>query len=576
MRVAALFLLCIPAVWAQRKPITLANMDEASRLAPQGPGNPATWSPDGTKFVYRQGRKLVMYDPARKASKDLADIGDMDSAAAKAQVAEAQAFAWENRRVREAAIQWPTDQQILYSSGGDAFVIDTGSGKWKQILKTPVTERDPKLSPDGKTLAFRRDWNLYTLDVASGRETRLTMGGSDTLRNGGLDWVYPEELDLGTAYWWSPDSRSIAYLQFDISKEPLHPHEDLRGVKAIYEPERYPQAGDNNPDVRLGVVAVAGGTTRWIDLGDTRNEFLIARIGWMPDSKALYAIRTNRVQNRMELLSVAADSGKTSRILEESDRYWIKLADEPRFIDGGKQFLWLSERDGFRHIYLYSSEGKLVRQLTKGAWEVTGISGVDEVAGRLFYTSSEPSPVERHLYSVGLNGQDKRQHTSGAGTHTVNMGPRAAYYLETFSNVSTPPRTTLHDSQGGELGVYREADRRVLEGYNVLPVELVNFKDKDGTLFYARLIRPAGFGAGKSEGQRPLSAYAVAHCETLRRSASSGRLRALIASIDHVVPSWPTAWFVSWSTALFTSSPSALLAMGPRIATACCARSAKP
>jgi dipeptidyl-peptidase-4 len=186
-----------------------------------------------------------------------------------------------------------------------------------------------------------------------------------------------------------------------------------------------------------------------------------------------------------------------SRILEETDRYWVNLGGEPRFVDEGKQFLWLSERDGFRHIYLYSTEGKMIRQLTKGTWEATGISGVDEPAGRVFYTSSEPSPLERHLYSIGLDGQDKRQLTSGAGTHTINMSPRANYYLETFSNVSSPPRTTLHASDGAELGVYREADRRAVDGYDILPTEFVSFKDPKGTLFYARLIRPAEFEPGK-------------------------------------------------------------------------------
>jgi len=500
MRLAGLFLMCASAVLAQREPVTLDAMDQAGRLTPQGRGNPAAWSPDGTKFVYRQGRTLAIYDAAKMSSKDLASTADMDSAAARTSAPDPEPFGWENRRVREAPIQWPTEKQILYSSGGDVFLINVDTGKWKQLTKTPVAERDPKLSPDGKALVFRRDWDLYALDVASGRETRLTTGGSDTLRNGGLDWVYPEELDLGTAYWWSPDSKSIAYLQFDTSREPLYPHEDLRGAKAIYEPERYPQAGDNNPDVRLGIVAAAGGATRWIDLGDlgdTRNDHLIPRVGWMPDSKALYAIRTNRVQNRLELLSIGADSGKVSRILEESDRYWINLLGEPRFIEGGKQFLWLSERDGFRHIYLYSSEGKLVLQLTNGPWEVASISGVDETAGRVYYTSSEPSPLERHMYSIGLNGQDKRQLTSGSGTHTINMSPSAAYYLETFSNVSSPPQTTLHASDGRELGVYREADRRVVDGFDLLPVELVNFKDANGTLFYARLIRPAGFDPQK-------------------------------------------------------------------------------
>ena len=155
--------------------------------------------------------------PSTGSSKDLVGTAAMDSAAVEPVVAESRPFDWQNRRVRETPVQW-VGGEVLYSTGGDVFVIHIDTGKWTQLTKTPVAERDPKISPDGKTVAFRRDWDLYTLDIASKRETRLTKGGSETLRNGGLDWVYPEELDLGTAYWWSPDSKSIAYLQFDLSR----------------------------------------------------------------------------------------------------------------------------------------------------------------------------------------------------------------------------------------------------------------------------------------------------------------------------------------------------------------------
>jgi len=471
-------------------------MEEAARLAPQGPGNPVAWSPDGKQFLYRQGRRLVIYDPATGSSKDLIDTSAMDSAAVRPASAESRPFDWENRRVRDTPVQW-VGTEVLYSTGGDVFIIQVDTGKSTQLTKTAIAERDPKLSPDGKSVVFRREWDLYLLDIASKRETRLTTGGSDTLRNGGLDWVYPEELDLGTAYWWSPDSKSIAYLQFDISHEPLYPHEDLRGQRPIYEPQRYPQSGENNPDVRVGVVAAKGGSTRWTDVAGTREDSLIARVGWTPDSRNIYVVRTNRVQNKLDLLLAAAGSGKASRILEEADKYWVNVPEDPVFIDGGQQFLWLSERDGFRHVYLYSIDGKQVRQLTRGSWEVTGIAGVDEAAGRVYYTASETSPLERQFYSIGMTGDGKQRLSSSAGTHTIAMGPGGYFYLDTFSSVSSPPRTTVHAGDGRELSVYREQNRRIAEEYDILPTELVSFQGPDGTLLYARLIRPAGFEVGK-------------------------------------------------------------------------------
>ena len=507
MRAAVLFLasaLLVPQqpLLAQKKSVTLEALEEASRLAPQGPGSPLAWNADGTKFLYRQGRQLLVYDPGLKSSKELLDTSALDAAAVKPASQETQPFDWENRRVRETPVQWSSaGNQILYSTGGDVFEIDAATGKWTQLTKTPARERDPKLSPDGKSIAFRRDWDLYTLDIASKRETRLTTGGSDLLRNGGLDWVYPEELDLGTAYWWSPDSKSIAYMQFDISNEPIYPHEDLRGPRPIYEPQRYPQAGENNPEVRVGVVSARGGSTRWMDVGDTRDKSLIARVGWTPDSRNVYIVRTNRVQNKLDLLFAQAGSGKASRILEESDKYWVNVPEDPVFLNGGQQFLWLSQRDGFRHLYLYSIDGKAIRQLTKGSWEVTGIAGVDEGAGRVYYTSSETSPLERQFYSVRTTfetaGEGKQRLSSDAGTHTIIMGPGGNYYLDTYSNVSSPPRTAIHSGDGRELRVYREQNSRITGEYEILPTELVDFHTADGTLLYARLIRPAGFEPAK-------------------------------------------------------------------------------
>ena len=500
LRFTVLLLAILPVLGqAQKKPITLETLYAAPRRGPGGDatGAPAAWAPDGRTFLVRQQGKLAVYDPATRTTKDLISTGPIDAAAVKVSREEGP-FDWQNRRERSGGLQFSASgKELLYPSGGDLFLIHVDTAKWDQLTKTPVTETDPKLSPDGKMVAFRRGQDLYTVDAASGKETRLTLNGAETLRNGGLDWVYPEELDLGTAFWWSPDSKSIAYLQFDTSREPVFPHEDLLRERALYEPQRYPQAGENNPDVRLGVVAATGGATRWLEAGDTRTAYLIARAGWMPDSRSVYMVRLNRVQNKLELLSVNVESGEPAVVFRESDPYWINLSGDVRFLGDGKRFLWTSERDGFRHIYLYSTDGKTVRQLTKGAWEVTAINGVDERRGRVFYTSSEATPLERHLYSVGLDGGDKRQLTKEVGTHSITLWPSGAYYLDTYSSPQTPSRVVLHANTGAELGVYREADRTQADEYDILPAEIVSFKAADGTLLYGRMVKPAGFQAGK-------------------------------------------------------------------------------
>jgi dipeptidyl-peptidase 4 len=493
MRKLALSLLLVSLAAAQKKPITLEALDGAP---PAGETRAVVWAPDGNHFAFRQNGNLMIYDAAAKKSEALISLRALEASASKAPASDGP-FDWTNRREHVGGIGWSHDGKLLlYAAGDSVFLIHRANAHWEQLNPSPAPQLDPKFSPDGKKIAFRRGWDLYVMDVESKQEIRLTSGGSATLRNGGTDWVYPEELDLGTAFWWAPDSQSIAYLQFDTSPEPLVPHEDLLRARAIFEPEPYPQAGENNAAVRLGVIPAGGGSTRWFDVGDTRDTYLITRAGWMPDSRKVYVVRTNRVQNRLEALAIGVASGTASSLFRESDPCWINLRGDLQFLKDGKHFLWTSERDGYRHIYLYSNDGKDVKQLTRGTWEVTAIEGVDEGGGRIFYTSTEPSHLERHLYGIGFDGQNKRRLTSEPGTHQISMGPGGEYYLDAWSSFEEPPRTVLHTRDGQAVAVYREPDRRQTE-YEVLPTEVVKFNGPDGTLLYARLTKPAGFQAGR-------------------------------------------------------------------------------
>ena len=477
-------------VFAQKKPVTLESLKEVKYER----DGPATWAPDGKTFLFQRGPALRIYDCATRTSKELVSTEALDAAAVK--MPEEGAFGWTNRRVDSGGMEFSASgKEVLYSTGGDLFLIHVETGKWQQLTKTPVAEEDAKLSPDGKMVAFRRAEDLYTVEIATGKETRLTHDGSETLLNGELDWVYPEELELGTAYWWSPDSKSIAYLQFDVSREPVVPHEDVLGVRVRYEPERYPQVGENNADVHFGVVPVAGGATRWLEIGDTRNSYLIARAGWMPDSRSVYMVRMNRVQNRLELFSIGVESNTPTTLLREADPYWINLADV-KFLQDGKRFLWLSEKDGYRHIYLYSNEGKELKQLTKGEWEVRGLVS-DLKNERVIYTSDEGNPLEQHIYSVKFDGSRKRRLDKTDGWHVISAARGAPYYLDTYSTLKLPSRTTLHSGDGAELGIYREANAKVMDEYEILPTEIVKFKGADGTELHGRIIKPKGFQAGK-------------------------------------------------------------------------------
>ncbi len=488
LRLAASLSLVAAALPGARKPVTV---EAAAGGPPAGTAVELRWAPDSRSFVWRESGKLWSYDLASKSSRELLSFDALEKAAVAPPPREA--FDWENRRVQEEKIQWAGDGKgLLLLVGGDLFWLDAVSLKWEQLTATAVAERDPKLSPDARCVSFRRGNELYVLERTTKAVTRLTQDATETLWNARLDWVYPEELDLGTAHWWSPDSSKIAYLQFDVSREHIYPHADLSGIRAVFEPERYPKAGTPNADVRLGVVAATGGATRWMDLGDPRDR-LLARVTWMPDSTALAVQRANRIQNQLDLLAADAKTGGSRPILRESSRAWVNIEDGPVPLGEGRQLLWTSERDGWRHLYLCSSDGRSVKQLTRGEWMVDRLAGVDEQARLIYYTSTEESPLERHLYRVDFNGKRREKLTRTAGVHTVSMSPDAGFFLDTFSSFTAPPSRKIYRNDGSEYAVFREADRKVTEEYELLPAETVQVRAGDGALLYARLIRPAVF-----------------------------------------------------------------------------------
>jgi dipeptidyl-peptidase-4 len=491
--VRALWCLVLPLVLAaQKRPVTIESVSAAMR--PGTGGEPIQWAPDGRTFLYQQARKLFLYDVAPKSSTELASLDTIEASANKP--SEREAMAWENRRVSENPVQWSeSGKELLLSLQGDLFLLHCDTRKWDQLTATETVEADPKLSPDGKKVAFRRGHDLYVMDIAGKAVKQLTFDGADTIWNAELDWVYPEELGLGTAYWWAPDSQSIAYLQFDISRESLYPHADLLKMRALAEPQRYPKAGTPNADVHLGVVPAVGGETKWMDAGETR-DWLLARVAWQPDSAELYLQKLNRVQNQLLLLAFDPKTGKPREVLRETDKAWVNIGSDPQFLKDGS-FLWTSERSGFRHIYRYERSGKLMAQLTKGDWEVSAVAGVDESAGRVYYLSTEASPLERQLYWATLDGSATRRLTRVPGSHTISLSPGAAWYLDTYSSLKSPSRRVLCKGDGTEWTVYREADHKQEEEYDLLPTEIVQVTAGDGTILYARLIKPVGFQPGK-------------------------------------------------------------------------------
>jgi dipeptidyl-peptidase-4 len=369
-----------------------------------------------------------------------------------------------------------------------------------QVSRTLVSGResivDPKISPDGRFVSFLRNHNLWLVSVADGKERAFTAGGTEEVRKGELDWVYPEELEITTAYWWAPDSSAIAYFEMNESKVAKYPLVDFTSPAGEAEEERYPPAGGGNPIVRVFVAPVDGGEAHAMDTGEN-TDIYIARVNWLTDSKHVAIQRLNRQQTVLDLLIADAATGQMRTALTEQDQYWININNDLRFLKDGKRFLWASERSGYRHLYLYDLDGKQLAQITKGEWEVSAVDAVDEAKGVVYFTGTAKSPMERHLYRVSLDGSAISRITIHNGTHGVNMAPDASAFVDTYSDVMTPPRQDVARADGSLLRVINENKDPELAEYHLSVPQFLSVRAHDGMPLNAAMIKPLDFDSSK-------------------------------------------------------------------------------
>jgi len=260
--------------------------------------------------------------------------------------------------------------------------------------------------------------------------------------------------------------------------------------------ERYPVAGGANPVVRVLVAALSGGEPRVMDIG-AETDIYIPRVNWLMDSKHVAIQRLNREQNSLDLLIADAATGSASVALTEKDPYWMNVSDDLYFLKDGKRFLWSSERTGYRHLYLYDLGGKQLAQLTQGEWEVSALDAVDESKGLVYFTATEKSPLERHLYRVGFDGSGFARITKAEGAHAVVIAPSSAAFYDTYSNTATPPRQDLYRTDGSSIAAINENKVAELADYHLSPVEFLSVKSRDGVLLNASIIKPPNFDARK-------------------------------------------------------------------------------
>ena len=350
-------------------------------------------------------------------------------------------------------------------------------------------------------VSFVRENNLYVEDLSMQRRERaLTRDGSAKILNGRLDWVYQEELygrgNFG-AYWWSPDSTSIAFLRFDENPVPEFTVVDHIPYRQNVELTPYPKAGDPNPHVKLGVVNAAGGDIRWVDTYKYQPaDMLISRVAWTPDSKKVVYQAQNREQTFLDLNFADARDGKSTNIIHETSKAWVAINENPIWLKDGT-FLWASERDGWEHLYHYSADGKLLRQVTDGKWEVRSIQGVDEQNGFIYFTGTQHSHIAPNGYRIKLDGTGLQRLTTTAGSHRIDVSPTYNYFIDVWSDLNTPSQVRLFDASGKLVRVIAENKVDALKQYKLGTPELLQVKTRDGFVMEAMMIKPPDFDPRK-------------------------------------------------------------------------------
>lgn len=390
----------------------------------------------------------------------------------------------------------PSAGVYVYSTNNDLYFLDTTAHQYKRLTTNAEEEHNPTLSPDGKHVAFTRAHDLYSIELATGKETRYTTDGSDLIYSGWAAWLYYEEI-LGRAsqyraFWWSPDSRSIAFYRFDETLVPEFPIFVAKGVHGSLEHTRYPKAGDPNPRVRFGIVGVGSPAITWGAFDENQDQYF-GPVFWTPDSKRAFVQWMNRGQDTLIVYGVDPRKGTKEPILLEHQSSWVDWFESITFLSDNSGFIVLNDHDGWPHLYLHAMNGTLRKQLTRGAWPVTGVEVVDLADGMVYFTARKEAPTRTDLYRVRLDGSKLTRLTFGTYTHAVKVSPRGRYIVTTYSSVTEPPRMALLKGDGTMVRELGSAKTAEFDNYELALPTMMTIPTSDGYALPAAMTRPFDF-----------------------------------------------------------------------------------
>ena len=414
----------------------------------------------------------------------------------------------------ETKILFATDEEPIYrrSSKASYYVFDLKTEKLFPLSKNGK-QRLATFSPDGSKIAFVRDNNLFVKDLSigmfnaggeqdgqdTGIESQITTDGKiNEIINGATDWVYEEEFEFSQAFCWSPDGARIAFYRFDESKVKeyqLTYYGDLYPEQYKY---KYPKPGEDNSVIGILLYELKTKKTIPVDIGKETNIY-IPRMKWTEDANTLALYRMNRHQNKLELLLADAATGSSKVIYTEENKYYIEINDHWHFLKNNKEFLLSSEKDGYRHLYLYDLIGQPVRQLTKGNWDVLDVLGVDEKNGMVYYSSAQPTPMDKDICAVSLDGKKSLKLNKKTGGNSADFSKNFSWYVGRWSDINTPSYSAVYRSDGDEVRMLQDNAklRTVIEEYQFSKAEFFKFKTSDGVELNGWMLKSPDFDPAK-------------------------------------------------------------------------------
>ena len=454
------------------------------------------WMNDGQFYSALRENKVIKYDVT--TGEQVETILDGTQLEPKLKIADYTFSADEQQ------ILLLTDKQSIYRRSYTAvFYVYNRSSKALTKL-ADGRQAYGTFSPDGSKVAFTRDNNLFIVSLANMLEVQVTNDGKrNHIINGSTDWVYEEELSLTKAFFWSPDNKKLAFYRFDETDVREY-HLQKWNNGALYPEDfiyKYPKAGEKNSEVEIGIYHLDNTRTIWSELGDDKDIY-IPRVIWTKNAGVLSVRRMNRLQNTLDVLHVDASNGTSTAVFQDTDETYVdvKLTDDLTYLDDGKHMLVASERNGYKHIYLYTIDGELVRQITNGNWEVSEFAGIDQQRKTLYFTSREESPLERYFYSIALTGKNKKKLSTLPGMNRVNMSKDFKYYINYNSSSATPNKVELFRTKGNKVVKVLEDNSKLTatsKEFGFVDKEFFNFNTTDDTALNGYILKPAQFDPSK-------------------------------------------------------------------------------